>query len=392
MCGVQQLLPARVEAAQVIGVLPPAAVIDGRKQFQIDVVEAAGDVNHEGTVGSCLDPVAEPRWQSAAELRCRAAVEPVRGEPELPGDSKDGPLKLDWQRLGGSILAIAYQGEDIEILLGRRTMPSSKRALPPTTTISSPAPCSSSRLPSKSSACSRASASIFTNVTFAPRVSQVLSYPGIHRNLSAFGAPLLIADEAECFRRLQLALPAHHAFPQVAFATLLTDDGRLSRQARWSMRGSLRVVALVELDDPSERIRGGEGEIGAGVEGRVDVDQVDRAGELGEEDGEDLLLVAPDQAVAPFGVASLGEEVEHELAGAGGLVDRLDGLEGEGQAGGGDALAPGVVLAVPDQLGHGGLPPLGMVDVVADIRIDRGEGEWDPQSGDLHHQFSQLRL
>src|SRR5439155_25624583 len=38
--------------------------------------------------------------------------------------------------------------------------------------------------------------------------------------------------------------------------------------------------------------------------------------------------------------------------GLGGLVDGLDGLEGQGDADGGDAAAVGVVLAVPDELGQ----------------------------------------
>lgn len=76
--------------------------------------------------------------------------------------------------------------------------------------------------------------------------------------------PLLTPNEAEFFHRLQRALPAFQICPQVSFAAFITDDGRLSRNARWSLRarfdrkiadyvicerGSLQVVALVELDD-----------------------------------------------------------------------------------------------------------------------------------------------
>ena len=75
---------------------------------------------------------------------------------------------------------------------------------------------------------------------------------------------LLTPNETEFFHRLQRALPAYRVFPQVSFAALLTDDGALSRQARWTLRarfdrkiadfvvceaGSLKVVALIELDD-----------------------------------------------------------------------------------------------------------------------------------------------
>jgi hypothetical protein len=75
---------------------------------------------------------------------------------------------------------------------------------------------------------------------------------------------LLTANEIEFFHRLQRALPSYQVFPQVSFAAFLTDDGRLSRNSRWSLRarfdrkiavfvicerGSLKIVALVELDD-----------------------------------------------------------------------------------------------------------------------------------------------
>jgi hypothetical protein len=76
--------------------------------------------------------------------------------------------------------------------------------------------------------------------------------------------PLLTPNETEFFHRLQRALPAYQVFPQVSFASFMTDDAKLSRNARWSLRarfdrkiadyvicerGSLKIVALVELDD-----------------------------------------------------------------------------------------------------------------------------------------------
>ncbi len=76
--------------------------------------------------------------------------------------------------------------------------------------------------------------------------------------------PLLTPNETEFFHRLQRALPSYHVFPQVSFAAFLTDDGKLSRNSKWSLRarfdrkiadyvicerGSLKIVALVELDD-----------------------------------------------------------------------------------------------------------------------------------------------
>jgi hypothetical protein len=75
---------------------------------------------------------------------------------------------------------------------------------------------------------------------------------------------LLTPNEAEFFHRLQRALPTYEIFPQVAFAAFLTDDGRLSAQRRWSVRakfdrkiadyvicerGTLKIIALIELDD-----------------------------------------------------------------------------------------------------------------------------------------------
>jgi hypothetical protein len=82
--------------------------------------------------------------------------------------------------------------------------------------------------------------------------------------------PLLTANEAEFFHRLQRALPGFHVFPQVSFAAFLTDDGQLSRNAQWAVRakfdrkiadfvvcerGSFKVVAVVELDDRTHDVR-----------------------------------------------------------------------------------------------------------------------------------------
>ena len=52
-----------------------------------------------------------------------------------------------------------------------------------------------------------------------------------------------------------------------------------------------------------------EGEVLAGRERRVDVNQVDLARELGKQRGQDVLLVSPYQAVAPFGGVAGGGEV-----------------------------------------------------------------------------------
>lgn len=76
--------------------------------------------------------------------------------------------------------------------------------------------------------------------------------------------PLMTANEAEFYGRLKRALPGYEVFPQVSFAAILTDDGKVYGNARWNVRArfdrkiadfvicdrrTLAVVALVELDD-----------------------------------------------------------------------------------------------------------------------------------------------
>ena len=45
----------------------------------------------------------------------------------------------------------------------------------------------------------------------------------------------MTANDVEFFGWLQKALPTCHVFPQVSFAAFMTDDGRLSRKARWKV-------------------------------------------------------------------------------------------------------------------------------------------------------------
>ena len=76
-------------------------------------------------------------------------------------------------------------------------------------------------------------------------------------------------NELEFFHWLQQALPEFSVFPQVSFAAILTDDGKLSKKARWSVRsrfdrkiadfvicdrGTVRVRALIELDDRTHKV------------------------------------------------------------------------------------------------------------------------------------------
>ena len=54
--------------------------------------------------------------------------------------------------------------------------------------------------------------------------------------------------------------------------------------------------------------------------------------------GQHVFLVAPDQAVVPFGGAARAEQVEGHLALLGALVHRFNGLEGERQTQGGSDI------------------------------------------------------
>lgn len=56
--------------------------------------------------------------------------------------------------------------------------------------------------------------------------------------------PLLTANEAEVFHRLQRALPGFHVFPQVSFSAFVTDDGQLSSKAQWAVRAKMKVRTL----------------------------------------------------------------------------------------------------------------------------------------------------
>ena len=67
--------------------------------------------------------------------------------------------------------------------------------------------------------------------------------------------PLLTANEAEFFHRLQRAPPGFHVFPQASFAAFLTDDGKLSRNAQWVLRAKFdrKIADFVICDrQPSE--------------------------------------------------------------------------------------------------------------------------------------------
>jgi len=92
-----------------------------------------------------------------------------------------------------------------------------------------------------------------------------------------------------------------------------------------------------------------EREIRAGVEWRIDVDQVHLAREFGQEGRQDVFLVAPDQPIAPLLLAKSRRELQAALAVLRRLVDRLDGLKRQRHAQGRHPPAGGVVLPVPNQ-------------------------------------------
>jgi len=97
--------------------------------------------------------------------------------------------------------------------------------------------------------------------------------------------------------------------------------------------------------------RSGEGEIGAGIKRRVDVNQVELAGEFGQQRWQDVFLIALDEPVAPFRFAPLRKHFEHPLQLLHALVHRLDGLKRQGNPYRTLLLAMSI-LTVPDEFCH----------------------------------------
>ena len=93
------------------------------------------------------------------------------------------------------------------------------------------------------------------------------------------------------------------------------------------------------------------GEVGPGIEGRVNVNEIHLSGEFREERWQDIFFVAPDEAVAPFGVAAGGKKLKIAAAILRALVDRLDRLKRES-----NPYRPlflsALVLPIPDEFGH----------------------------------------
>src|SRR5262245_60089555 len=150
----------------------------------------------------------------------------------------------------------------------------------------------------------------------------------------------LVEQQNALVKPLQIGI--NPSSPGVAIRLLL-DNARLLGEC--DPRAILLLVLMVWH-------RRREREIRAGVERRIDVDEVYLAGEFGEQRWQDVFLVAPNEPVAPGVIVH--RELKELVALLGRFVDGLDGLKRQGDAHRRDALALGVVLAVPDQLGAGG--------------------------------------
>jgi len=88
---------------------------------------------------------------------------------------------------------------------------------------------------------------------------------------------------------------------------------------------------------------------------RINVDQIRLAGELGQERGQNVLLVTPDEAVAPLRIIAGRRQFEGALALLGALVHGLNGLKWQLDSNWRTLVAMLVVLTIPDKFGHGGL-------------------------------------
>src|SRR6266849_6239674 len=92
----------------------------------------------------------------------------------------------------------------------------------------------------------------------------------------------------------------------------------------------------------------GKRKVRAGIKRRVDVNQIHLAGELGQERGQDVLLVAPDEAVAPLRIMAGRRQLQRALPLLHALVDGLDGLKRQLDADRSPLVTVLVVFSVPD--------------------------------------------
>ncbi len=76
------------------------------------------------------------------------------------------------------------------------------------------------------------------------------------------------------------------------------------------------------------------------------------AGELGEERGQDVLFVAPDEADAPLRIMARRRQFQGARPLLHALVDGPDGLKGQFNTNRSTLVSVRVVLTVPDKFGH----------------------------------------
>src|SRR5882762_6025886 len=93
-------------------------------------------------------------------------------------------------------------------------------------------------------------------------------------------------------------------------------------------------------------------EIRARIKRRINVDQIHLAGELGQERGQDVLLIAPDEAVAPLRIMAGRRQLQGALPLLHALIDGLNGLKRQLNADRSPLVPMLVVFAVPDKFSH----------------------------------------
>src|SRR5262249_3079884 len=96
---------------------------------------------------------------------------------------------------------------------------------------------------------------------------------------------------------------------------------------------------------------GSERKISARVKRRINVDKINFPRELRQQRRQHVLLVTPNQTIAPLFLTKSRTEQKSALPVLGRFVDRLNGLERQCHAERRDPPTVSVVLALPHQLG-----------------------------------------
>src|SRR4051794_7325661 len=95
--------------------LAARSLIDTGVQLQMDLVQPAGDVQHERSIRTSLGPVRETDWEAMIQQLGRSRVEPVGCKSQGAPDITCGFDKLIWQWLARRVLSIFDERYDIEI-------------------------------------------------------------------------------------------------------------------------------------------------------------------------------------------------------------------------------------------------------------------------------------